>query len=246
VAFNPAGSLIGVGCRDGSIHLLSSTSNTQNRGGGYPSTWRVTGKLISSSQSVTSVCFSSNGQFLKASSNIEVVIWDVPRQTKLSSSLSPLKGRKMGEREGEEWFSWDSVCGWEVDGIHQWLSNEGDQKSSEHHNNKPMFLLPSPRSNSINPSSKKRRTKDIISSCSRSWGGDLVAVGDSHKRILFFPFPSPTFNPSTLHPLSLHDDYYEPITGHSGVVNSLSFSCDDSMLISSGGADGAIIVWKLK
>jgi len=73
---------------------------------------------------------------------------------------------------------------------------------------------------------------DINSVC-RNTTGTCIASGDDNSKVCLYNYPSVVKN-----------SVFKSYSGHSSHVTTVRFSRDDGWLISTGGYDKCILVWK--
>ena len=75
-----------------------------------------------------------------------------------------------------------------------------------------------------------------VNACARSNQGErqLIATADDFGKVKLFRYPC-------IVPYADH----KPYSGHSSHVTNVTFSCDDSWLVTTGGEDAAIFQWEV-
>ena len=80
----------------------------------------------------------------------------------------------------------------------------------------------------------KSADKADVNCCDLAHDGKTIATGDDFGAVKFFRFPA----------LAKHSAPVAKQVGHSAHVTNVKFSYDDEQVVSTGGADSCVFVWK--
>ena len=81
---------------------------------------------------------------------------------------------------------------------------------------------------------QEERDRGTPSCVDRSRQGDLLAVGEEGGQLSLLSFP-------VLSPSAPRRSY----GNHGGRIRRVTFSCDDSLLLSTSGSDGCLLLWEV-
>lgn len=216
--FSPDGNLFAVACKDRYLYILSVSKQYKRQA------------VCKGHKSIIKhFDFSEDNLFIQSADNAkEILFWDVRTGKMIGDSL---------RYRDIKWSTFTCLVGWPVQGV---FNNRDFKELSEMLNQESQrsgFGYGKRSSNIITIKGKRvvktKNTSEATANCvSRSNDGKLIAVG-GHQFVKLFNFPC------------LLNAIPQLFLGHAGAVLDISFTSDDSRILSVGGSDHCIIQWRL-
>ena len=235
VKFSPDMLKLAFGCHDKNVYLYrAETANSS-----YRCHYVLQRICKGHSSGVTHVDFSENGRTLMSNDAArEILYWNVAtgRQERDAYNL-----------RDEKWNTWTCVLGWPVQGAWQTRKKTGTTRDSgestkasfmlNHYRKNDEWLLDLKSKDGQLPYQQNSMTlmADVsrLHDCNRSKSHQLLVTGDDSYGVNLFRFPA------------VKSAKARTYRGHASSVRSVRFSANDTHVVSVGGMDNTILVWRV-
>ena len=237
IRFSPDMKRLAIGCHDKNIYLFRADSSISHLKGVY-----VRQKVLKGhSSGVTHLDFNVNGKILMSNDAArEILFW---RTSNGRQERDPFSLRD------EDWATWTCVLGWPIQGAWQTKRKTGTTRDTgestkasfmlNHYREDHNWLNTLKANNGQLPYSPKspKMMMDVtkLHDCCRSSmkSKSLLVTGDDSYNVNLFRFPAVKgAKPRTYR-------------GHAAAVRSVRFSANDTHIISVGGSDNSVFVWRV-